>query len=132
MLLVLLKQKMNVNSHIYSYVRIYMNASHVFTVLFYILYFTLIPFFSNCSSVCFVCTLSTAIALNKFKDSKILRIQPAPTTTYTADATALDTENTVRYLHADPQPQQQFGKKHAHKFGGDGKKKSLSNQDILK
>lgn len=125
--LVLLKCKMNVNSHIYSYFRI--------SLLFRcrVLYFTLIPFFSNCSSVCFVCTLSTAIALNKFKDSKILRIQPAPTTTYTADATALDTENTVRYLHADPQPQQQhFEKKHAHKFGGDGKKKSLSNQDILK
>lgn len=82
-------------------------------------------FIYNCSSaVCFLCTLSTAIALNKFRDSKISRIQPAP---------ASDTENNhnyghnIRYLHAD----QQLEKNHAHKFG-DGKKKSLSNHDILK
>lgn len=83
----------------------------------------------NCSStVCLLCTLSTSIALSKFRDSKISRIQPAP---------ALDTDTNVnnnnnfglniRYLHAD----QQLDKNHAHKFG-DGKKKSLSNHDILK
>lgn len=73
----------------------------------------------NCSSVCFLCTLSSAASLSKFRDSKISRIQPAP----------MDTEinSNIKYLHAD----QQLDNNHAHKFN-DGKKKSLSNHDIFK
>lgn len=79
--------------------------------------------------------MSPSLSARKFRDSKISRIQPLPSTFVRAenDATAaaaatVAADATIKYYHAD----KFMDKNHAHRIAMDSKKKSLTNHEIFK
>lgn len=99
---------------------------------------------SKYSTMCIACVLVAAVpsssspsfSVHKFRDSKISRIQPLPSTFVHAEndanasaaTAAAKADATIKYYHAD----KFMDKNHAHKIAMDSKKKSLTNHEILK
>lgn len=80
-----------------------------------------------------MCTLVVAApSQRKFRDSKISRIQPflaAVEATSPATNSLGETDSTQHKMY---QAEKYFNKNHAYKIGLDGKKKSLTNHELLK